>query len=251
MSGIGAGGMDSKQFVYLPKWVKLAALGITSIVLVLAALCVYRALNATGQSEQIIFYLSVTQAAALVLIFFLVASFSRRDANVAQLHTLTDEFLRKYMTGALQRVSIPEKGIAKFTVKDKGPKDIFGRLLQMESDGYIFEIWVGLNVNRLFVIYFLPLTEALTTERAKEIFYFTFHGAEKVGFHANYEEASLQGQRFLSIWLTAETTSDLLMSPQDKLFWSQDIAMMTESFLRTAHRHKIDLQMHSISPGPL
>ncbi len=132
-----------------------------------------------------------------------------------------------------------------------GKRDIFGRLFALQHSDYIFQLWVGLNVNRVFVIYFVPLVNGLTLDRAKEIFAFTFGGAEKLGYHVNYEIAKLDTQDLLSIWLNVETADDLVSNPQDKLFWAQDVAMMTQSFLRTAHRNSISLHLAGTSPGPL
>jgi len=198
-----------------------------------------------------LFFVSVGQSAAFILIFFLIVSFSRRDANVNQLHVLTDEFLRTYIAKALAKVSIPELNLSEFTVQDEGVKDIFGRVLKMTSGSYCFRLWVGLNVRRLFVIYFVPLTSTLGIADLKRVYEFTFGGAGKLGYECNFEEAHIDGKKLASIWLTVKTEEDLLSSPQDKLFWAQDIAMMTESFLRTAHRHRIDLTLKSIAPGPL
>ncbi len=244
--------------MHLP-WVELTILIAAMVVFMLASVSVYRAVVADSHGESIVFFLSVSQSAGLILIFFLVVTFSRRDANVEQLHVLADEFLRKYVPRSLSRASIPALNITNFTVKDEGEKDIFGRLLRMTSGDYKFEMWVGLNVSRIFVIYFVPLqnglesgqNSGLTKERAQKIFEFTFGGAQKVGFSSNFEEAVVNGQDILSIWLTVETSGELLTTPQDKLFWAQDIAMMTESFLRTANRNHIDLRLNGISPGPL
>lgn len=99
-------------------------------------------------------------------------------------------------------------------------------------------IWIGLNVHWLFVIYFIDrpapedlpellqaraieapgtvlapgsislaaLNETVPTaerdgfiEALKGVFRFTFGGAEKVGFHSNYEAASVGGQEIVSI----------------------------------------------------
>ncbi len=253
MSEGGAGGsvMDAKQFIYLPKWVKAAILVAAAALLVLAAVGIQQALIAKKEGESIVFYVSVAQTAALVLIFFLVATFSRRDANADQLHLLTDEFLKRYVAQALRRVSIPEREIMAFDVVDEGRKDIFGRALKMEFADFRFRLWVGLNVRRLFVIYYVPVQEGMSAERLKEIFKFTFGGAEKVGFHLNFEDAVVDKRKIVSIWLTVDTIEDLLSSPHEKLFWAQDVAMMTESFLRTATRNGIDLDIGTLMPAPL
>ena len=42
----------------------------------------------------------------------------------------------------------------------------------------------------------------------------------------------------------------LLTNPLQKLFWSQDVAMMTESFIRTALRNGLNLARRC-KPAPL
>lgn len=41
------------------------------------------------------------------------------------------------------------------------------------------------------------------------------------------------------------------MNPGEKLFWSNDIAMMTESFLRTAQRNADWVRLSKIPARPL
>jgi hypothetical protein len=242
---------DTRQFIYLPTWVKGTILVAATLLFGMAVVAVITAISVHTGGEFVVFFISVGQSAALVLIFFLIASFSRRDANVTHLHVLVDEFLRVYIASALARVSIPEMNLQTFEVKDEGRKDIFGRLLKMTNGDYGFKLWVGLNVRKLFVIYFVPLTESLGLAELKQIYHYTFGGAENSGYACNFEEAQVAGQRVASIWLTAKVDDDLLSNPQEKLFWAQDVAMMTESFLRTAFRNKVDLTLKSISPGPL
>jgi len=138
----GAGVMDARQFIYLPRWVKMCVLAATAMLLLLAAASVYEAISSKAHGDSLVFYLSVAQSAALVFIFFLIVVFSRRDANVEQLHLLVDEFLKGYVASALRKVSVPAIGISGFDVEDEGAKDIFGRLLCMNSKGSEFRVWV-------------------------------------------------------------------------------------------------------------
>ena len=168
-----------------------------------------------------------------------------------KLESLAEGFYTHYVMKALAKVTIPGRGLDSFEVTNAGKKDIFGHLLHMKSGDFDFPLWIGLNVKRVFVIYFVPLSESFGKAEAEKIFYFTFRGAEKVGFHMNFEEAEVEGEKVLSIWMTVETDDELLLNPQQKIFWAQDIAMMTESFLRTACRHNIDLSLRKAVPAPL
>jgi hypothetical protein len=151
-----------------------------------------------------------------------------------------------------------------------------------------FKLWLGLNVYRIFVIYLIEVqpdnahfaawranrvssaaapgphgrdtsangddTSARDADFAtwlrEEAFKFTFGGAEKVGYSANFECVQFGADRLVSIWLTVEAAPNFLTNPAQKLFWSQDIAMMTESYIRTALRHELELQVVH-SPGPI
>jgi hypothetical protein len=249
----GGGLIDTKQFIFLPGWAKLAIVGAASAFLLLAAFMVWRSLGGEDSADHIVFYLSVAQTAIVVLVSAILILFATRDANVDRLHQLTDAFIAGYVAGALKRVSVPERAIHRVDVQDLGRKDIFGRVLRLSSGQFTFKLWVGLNVHRLFVIYFVPLTDEHSETSLREVFRYTFGGAQASGFKVNFErvEQAPGRQEFVSIWLTTETGADLLFSPREKLFWAQDIAMMTESLLRTAHRARLNLDTGAMDPAPL
>lgn len=243
--------LDSRQFVYLPGWVKF----ISVTILILLLICSFGAsllfLREEKASEWIVFSLSVAQSSSAALVLAFILFFSSRDANLEQLRAKSDDLIKRHIRKALELVSIPDLGINRFDVKDMGKKDIFGHLFLMSSGEFEFFLWVGLNVHKIFVIYCIGGKEdEHHIEEVKNIFKFTFGGAETVGYSCNYEPAVVRGEHVVSIWLTASTDRSLLNNPTEKLFWSQDIAMMTESFLRTAVRNSIRLEVKA-TPGPL
>lgn len=247
------GNIDSRLLLYVPGWARALAIGALLLLLVLAAgTCTYVLLFRSGpDNEVLLFSLSILQTAAAGLAISLVLFYSRRDANMATLVHQSDEFLKKHIRAALEKISVPSLGIDRFAIEDAGAKDVFGHVFVMRAKGLAVPLWIGLNVHRLFVIYYLPREgQEDFAERAKEIFKFTFGGAMQAGFKANYEEATVNGEPVLSIWLSVEAEHDLLTNPLQKLFWSQDIAMMTESFIRTALRNNLKLATRNL-PAPL
>jgi hypothetical protein len=52
------------------------------------------------------------------------------------------------------------------------------------------------------------------------------------------------------MWSTVFAEHAILGNPAEQLFWTQDVAMMTQSLARTAVRSKIDLNP-TVEPGPL
>ena len=242
---------DTRTYTFLPTWAKAVVLGAGVLLLVLAIALVGNALDAGDASDRMVLGLSLAQTAALVLVFAIVVLFSTRDANATHLQRLGDAFLTGYVVDALARVSVPAKGIERFTVVDLGRNDIFGRVLEMRAGGLAVRLWVGLNVHRIHVIYFVPLDEAVTLERVRTAFAHTLAGAAKAGYSASLEPARHDGVDFVSIWLPVEANRDLLYSPRDKLFWAQDIAMMTESMIRSAVRAGVSLDPGKLYPWPL
>jgi hypothetical protein len=243
---------DSRLLIYLPGWAKwVSVIALLALFSVSAASCVYFLRSGQTGGELIVFAISIAQSSAVGLVFVIVLFYSRRDANIGTLMVQSDEFLRKHLRDALARITVPQLGIRGFQVLDGGVKDIFGHSFLLESGEFKFRMWVGLNVRRLFVIYFLERPEETGfAEKVAKIFQFTFGGAEAVGFKANYEQAVVDGEAILSIWLTTPTEPDLLTSPNEKLFWAQDIAMMTESYIRTSLRNDLKIFTRCL-PGPL
>lgn len=244
------GVFDARHYTYLPAWAKGAVLAAATLLLFLAAVMIYRTLGRDDAGDNILFYLSLAQTGALALIFAIIILFSTRDANVHDLHRLGDQFLLNYVTDALKRVSVPALGIDRFDVRDLGRKDIYGRVLEMQSPKLDLRIWIGHNVRRLLVIYFVPLGEGDDVEKLEQHLAHTFEGSRIAGYTVGFEPARQGDQHFVSIWAKAETSTEFLYNPREKLFWAQDIAMMTQSFLRSVQRKQIPIAC-KLEPGPL
>lgn len=247
----------------------------------------------------------MAHTSSLGLIVAIVVIYTQRDVSVYNLERRSLDFVTTHMRRALERVTV-EVGdqMVPISIGRIRHQDIFGYQFPVtwtrravgqvyggEVAGPDCTIWVGFNVHRIFMIYFIdrPSPERLDellfkrsleknekgmiksntissaeiiqapVERnddpfislIKEIFSFTFGGAEKVGFHVNYEPALIQGKDIVSIWASVQVDPELLMNPGQKLFWANDVAMMTESFLRTALRNSPYVQLSQIPARPL
>lgn len=128
-----------------------------------------------------------------------------------------------------------------------------GRTCWVKTSGGEYPFWVGLNGPRLFFIAYVKDIDAV---RAREVFAFSFGGAEKVGWQVNYEP--IEGG--VSIWANCMTDRNkpLTLIPEgttqpqlsdDGEFWVTDIAMMVQSWIRTSERNEI--RAHSKEPAPL
>ncbi len=132
-----------------------------------------------------------------------------------------------------------------------------GRTCYVKTSTAEYAFWVGINGPRLFFIAYLA---DCSVHRAREVFAFTFGGAEKVGWQVNYEE--IVGG--VSIWANCMTergkpltttdvspgiTSNAPQLTDDGDFWVTDIAMMVQSWIRTSERNGI--KCHEAEPAPL
>lgn len=249
--------LDSEKMISLPAYIKVPVMLLVLAVLLVSTYVAYSYTGVDGKTDWIITALMCAQSAMLVFSIWVVVMFSERGVSIEQLRKKSDIFLVKVLPDALAKISDPEAGVPACAVSVGVESDIFGRNYCLSTNGKsVLNLWVGLNVHRLFCIYFVKCTDEKADDfvkKLKQIYAFTFGGAEKVGFTANYEPAAIsigeESERIISIWLTVEVEREFLTSPNLKLFWAQDIAMMTESFIRTSRRNNISFA--ETAPLPL
>ena len=247
--------IDSKKIIYLPTWIKISVVTTLAFCLISA---IYVSLSYIGipeHSDWILLSLSLAQLAATALIISLILIFGEREENIEYLKDKTNLFLKHQLPKVLEKIEDSEG--EKVTTSTSQPNNIFGINYELITENTKIKMWAGINVDRVIISYFVKSTKPL--EEIKEIFKYTFGGAETVGYKINYEEATTitHNEKILSIWCTwpaindsSQLATELLSNPEKKLFIIQDIAMMTQSFLRTAERQKINAYPDS-SPGPL
>lgn len=247
--------IDSKKLIYLPGWAKLSIVFALSLCLFAA---IYVSLSFVGipdHSDWILLSLSLAQLAATALVLSLILIFGEREANLTFLIGKTHSLLLKNLPKTLGHIE-DSHGV-KLDVSVSPINNIFGANYRLENSNIKTKMWVGFNVDRIIVAYYLKTDESVDTIRT--IFQYTFGGAESVGYKVNYEPATIKstGEQVLSIWCTwpgmqnhADISNELLNSPDKKLFIIQDIAMMTQSFIRTAERNAVNI-FTDADPAPL
>jgi hypothetical protein len=247
--------IDSKKLIYLPRWIKMIIVSALTLCLLAA---VYVSLSFVGvpdHSDWILLSLSLAQLAATALVISLILIFGEREANLHYLISKTETLLLKNMPKTL--ANIEDSHGQKLEVAVSAINNIFGANYRLHNKNTKTKMWVGFNVDRIIVAYFLKTTESVET--IKDIFQYTFGGAESVGYKVNFEQATIKnsGEQVLSIWCTwpgmqdgTNISTDLLNSPDKKLFIIQDIAMMTQSFIRTAERNSVNI-FTDADPAPL
>lgn len=251
--------MDSRSFLHVPKSVRVASITLLIVVLTLAVCTTAYYLSLDNPkdpkySDWILLGMSVVHMALSGFAIALLLFYTEREVGTDTLREKTAYFLDHLLPQTLAEISpdYASRGIC-CTVVPLGRSDIFGAGYELKSQAHSLRLWVGLNVSRIIVIYWIRVPEGEGSDsfaaRLKANFHFTFGGAEKVGFSTNFESAvSPLGQPIVSIWSSVKPAENLLLQPSDRLFWMQDIAMMTASFWRTALRHQIIISSEEPSP---
>lgn len=251
--------LNANQVVFLPTWARWAVIGILGSLALSATICGIVFLFAKEWRDTVLPALSIAQTAAGGFAIVLFVLFAEKQLNTSRLMEKTDQFLDKHLVDSLSRIELPgiEKNktvIVEQITRQQGVygrrKDIYGANYEISLADFKMRMWVGINVRRIGVIYFVKAQSPTDVEKIREIFKFTFGGAEKVGYHTHFEYSEVDGESIVSMWSTVQTENGILGNPAEQLFWVQDIAMMTQSVARTAWRNKLSL-LTNTEPGPL
>lgn len=253
---------NNKALLSLPGPLKFIALALLTLVTVLAlGVVVYLIWDGSqfrdSKPDLLLVSLAVVQISVSAIVLLIVLLYSSRTWSSSGVQKATQAFFREDLKQALEKVSFYEASPNNrhSIVEIEDSVDIFGSVFTLTSFGKQLKVWIGLNVNRIFVIYWIEANEGVSTADLEKTFRFTFGGAEKLGYAINYEEATIPYadgtcKAVISVWSTVKVDeNEFLATPSSRRFWAQDIAMMTESFWRTAVRNKIPLSQEH--PAPL
>jgi hypothetical protein len=250
--------LDSRGFIHVSRHIRIAVLIIlaSALALAIAVTAYYVKLDNPADpkfSDWILVGMSLVHLALTGLAAALLLFYTEKEVGTRELLKKTDYFLEVYVPETLAKAS-PSYAtrLAGCQVAKLGRSDIFGAAYELSQGSKRLKIWLGVNVSRLIVIYWFedPAAEKQAlADRLKTSFQFTFGGAEKVGFSTYFEPATLKADHhIISVWSSIKLPHNLLLEPSERLFWLQDITMMTESLWRTAIKENIALSTETPSP---
>jgi hypothetical protein len=251
--------LDASQIVYLPLWARRCVMAILGFLAISACVAGVALLFFPEQRDKVSPILSIAQTAAGGFAVVLFVLFAEKQLSTDKLHLRTRQFLEVHMVDALGKLEIPQirkdEMVKASVILRQNPalgsrKDIYGATYDLRLDHFQMRMWIGINVRRLSVIYFAKAASEADAARFTDIFRFTFGGAKKLGYETNFEFANIDGESVVSMWSTVSADTAILGNPSEQLFWVQDVAMMTQSVIRTALRQNIDLNTHA-EPCPL
>lgn len=251
--------LDANQIVFLPRWARFAVMMVLGTLAVSSCLAGIAFFFFPAYHEKITPTLSIAQTAAGAFAVVLFVLFAERQLSTDKLLDRTDLFLEKQMTEALRKIEIPQlkRGhtvnvnvLERAATVHGGRKDIFGANYEIWLDSFRMRMWIGINVRKLSVIYFVKVNGPEDEANLREKLKFTFSGGAQLGYETNFQYVELEDEKIVSIWSSVMADTAILGNPAEQLFWIQDVAMLTQSLLRTAVRERFNLYT-STEPGPL
>lgn len=241
--------------VYLPRWLRWALLLSLAALVIGFSVVFFFGINRPGFKDWLPASVSVVQIALTALAYVLLVFFTESGQNPAALQRRTQHVLTGLLPQTLARITDVEG--EPVVVEVGQPSGVIGRDYTLRSSHAELRMWLGLNVHRVIVIVFCErppeLDDTSFVKRLQESFHDTIKGAMAIGYdEPHFQVENIDGHDFASIWLTWDvgTEQDFLTHSPSQLFFAQDIAMMVQSFLRTAQRRKLRLST-PITPMPL
>lgn len=244
-----------RLIVHLPRWLRWGLLAVLTLLVVGFSASIFVGVGRPDFASWLPPSVSIVQIALTALAYVVLLFFTESSQGVGSLQKQSDKVLTTLLPDCLQRIS-DHQG-ERVSVQVGEPSGVVGRAYDLATSNTRVRMWIGLNVHRVIVAYFcelpFPDDEAGSLDRLRTVFGGTISGARAVGYaEANVQPEEIDGHRFASIWLTWNqvTRDDFLTHTPSQLFFAQDVALMTQSFLRTGQRHGIELAT-PFEPMPL
>lgn len=247
-----------KLVVHIPRWLRWGLFGFLLILAVGFSALFFLGMGRNDYGSWIQPSVSIVQIAMTGLAYVTLLFFTESSQSASVLKAKSDAVLTKLLPECFNRIT--DINHCRVRTHVGAPSGVVGRSFDLYTDDTRVRLWVGLNVHRVIVIYFCELPSqdagAEFREQLLSVFAPTINGALAVGYKGpSIQFETVKGHRLASLWLTwnladANSHDDFLTHTPTQLFFAQDVALMTQSFLRTAQRQGIRLAT-PIEPMPL
>jgi hypothetical protein len=246
--------------IHVPRWLRWGLLVVLSLLVVSFTTVFFMGIGRADYGSWVQPAVSVVQIALAALAYITLLFFTESAQSPAALRRTADHLLVRQLPDALGRIADHRGQLARVEVGARS--GIVGHAYHLHFPDAAMRFWVGLNVNRLiFAVFIAPPgdeAEEAFEARVRRVFRPTLEGAREVGYgEPKLQFATHEGVRLLSLWLTWDLSAKASHAEQDflthapmQLFLVQDLALMVQSFVRTAQREGVQLST-PIEPMPL
>ena len=247
--------MDSKNFVYVPRWVKTVALLVLVLALFISLLISYQYIGRGNKEDWILAGLSLGQIAASGIVISLVVFFSEKDVNSTGLQKRSEAFFYKTFPRACSLIDYPradfepweEKSVNDASIKSV-PRHSNTQIRIMHNPGEIdayYEITafasklvirIQVNISEVVISYYIPARDEQEKDAIQHKLAWAFSRYTQVsGYTAGdwyFSRENFDGNHYASLHLTQDFGPDFLEDERKKLFVANDIAASTRGILK-------------------
>ena len=250
--------MQSGSLLHLPIFVKRTIVALLVLGLVASVgLLISSFVQGSAGAPRLEMSLSLFKFSATGAALALVAFYSAKSIGTGQLliHTtafLTDEMPRAFkaalFTGSLNEADWSTTrqidDVATAVVKTDHVRGTPSATYAVEAFGSRVQLRVTLNAFRFVVLYYVPCQAGVSEKSVAKAIELVRVGAESVGYTCKIATNPALDRKtlFVEVYFYRTAEQDLLLDTSARLFWSQDIAVMTKSMLLQLQRHDIALE---------
>jgi hypothetical protein len=248
--------METGALLHLPRTLKLGiALSLGLALAGSAGFLLFALIHEPSDSPLLPNVISLFQFTATGSALAIIAFFSTKNIGTSELLAQTSRFLVDEMPLAFRSSlivrSLKEENWSVTSVVDEVSEAVVfadhvrgtaSATYLVKALGSTIKLRVTLNAFRFVVLYYIPNRNHSIADVAKKIDLVT-GGAKTVGY--SYRVATntdLDDRSWIEVYFYKMTDKDLLLDSSSRLFWSQDIAVMTKSMLLQLQRGGISLE---------
>lgn len=265
--------MQTGNFLYAPRWVKLIALMVLSLALVTALAVVLYYIDHGGRDNWVLVAISLAQIAASGLVIALIVFFSQRDANLTVLRSRIREFLLHSLPHGLQILDCapPQearwqqgKGWVPKAWRKADPQSRVRIRLRyspcgvecqyfIKAKGRTLVLRAQVNMGEVIFTLHLPAdSEAAMEERKKQLEWGLSRLTAVSGYRQDwyFSVESFDNRPYATVFLTRNFGTDFLDDNRLMLFVVNDLALNLRGLLKDCIARGIPTSYEDETPKP-
>lgn len=230
--------MQSDSYIYLPGWVKLAAIVVLSVTLFGALGVAGLGVMGAGEAGWIEVSMAVVQISVSGLALALVLFFSQRAISVDRLVRKSDEYMERDVPAALRRFERITPGPLGSLAKVAHAPGAYGAWYDCWIDDMALNFRFGLRMRHVTVNVFLPRSHFPSVPETQQILKATLKRAKDVGFDYDMAEETQErdGRDYVTIYFMQSLDSGFLFDTERRLSLLQQVSLVLRSLCINARR---------------
>lgn len=238
---------DAGKIIYTPLWLRALAIVVLSTALLISFYAILVFINQTDRETYVLTAMALAQISASGLVLLLIVFYSRREVGMKGIVSKNDLFLSKELPEALKKISrhhVFDWSVRKsISLKvDHVPGELLA-FYELKVKHSVIRMSVSFNVRRMVVIYHFPSPESGDLDHLEQIFETVISGAKNAGYDFAIRVSNFgytDGSQYNTLYFYCNNLpDDFLLDPLQKLYWVNDVSLMTRSVLIDTIKHAI------------